>query len=202
MKFTRSLALAAAAAFAMTMTACDDDSTSSNEPTRNLAVDTLWAGTQGSQFGSFISLTQDTVYNSTTVKGGGVNGNWANLDMIFFADNPASISSSGTLYAPDEAKAKFASLNTMPNPRATRFFAPATDDDIRLSEIVTDANLAGILSKFDMATEMKSYEVTAGDIFLVRLADGTKAIVKAEIINDKGMTNGSRNIELFIRAKL
>ena len=186
--------MAAVAAFSFT--ACD--STSSSNDARTLTVDTLWAGTQGSTFGSFISLTQDTAYNTTAVKAG-TNGNWDKVDMIFFAADPASVTSAGILYAPDEAKTVFTQLSTAPSLKATRFFAPT--DDILLSEINTDADLSNVLSKFDMSTEMKTYEVSQGDIFLVRLADGTKAIVKAEIITDKGLTSGKRDIQLFIKAK-
>lgn len=204
MKFTRILSLGLIASAAMVMNACD--STSSDDPAaRTLTVDTLWAGTQGSTFGSFISLAQDTAYNTAAVKNTAVcgpNACWDKVDMIFFADDPASAASQGTLYAPDEAKIRFAAqLGSAPNMKATRFFAPASDDEILLSKITTDVELNEALSKFDMTEELKTYEVSQGDVFLVRLADGTKAIVKAEIITDKGMTASKRDIQLFIKAK-
>lgn len=193
MKFTRSLALAAAAAFAMTMTACDDDSTSSDPVADGVIESSLWAGTQASDYGSFISVREDTVFNQAAAQ-----NNWAKIDLVFFQDTTAAGANRPTLFAPARAAVKFAHLSTMNVKNDTKLYPLS---GVTFADITDAEALDAAIAKVVVTTQVTELPITEGLVFAVFLANGTKVVAQAKDVVEVDVSNVARkkiNLELRI----
>lgn len=194
MKFSRALSLAMAAAAALSFTACD--STSSDDETivaDGVTEVSLWTGTQASEYGSFVSIRKDTVYNSTTAQ-----NHWADIDLVFFQDTTAAGNNKVTLFAPARAAVKFAHLSAMNVKNDTKLFPLS---GVVFSDIVDQETLKEAIAKASPASEVTELPIVEGNVFAVKLVNGVWVVAQAKDVVEADVTNIARkkiNLELRV----